>query len=121
MGNNIFISGHCDKCGRERRYCVCIQKIVVNPKPKKEYIPFGEEWKKEMMKMSKSDLIDFLRKSLAENRRKKSMDLLSEKEFNDWVNKTEPPAIVKVRSSQFKKGMFTGYLVTLQMIDENND
>lgn len=34
----------------------------------KEYIPFGEEWKKEMMKVSKSDLIDFLRKSLAKNR-----------------------------------------------------
>ena len=34
MRSNIFISGHCNKCGRERRFCVCIQKSVVNPKKK---------------------------------------------------------------------------------------
>lgn len=35
MKNNIFIGGCCDKCGRERRFCVCVQKIIVNPKKKK--------------------------------------------------------------------------------------
>ena len=29
-----------------------------------DYIPYSDEWKKEMMKWSKSDLIDFLRKQL---------------------------------------------------------
>jgi len=33
-----------------------------------EFIPFGEEWKKEMMKLNKSDLIDeFLTPSLKRN------------------------------------------------------
>lgn len=31
-----------------------------------KYIPYSDEWKKEMMKWSKSDLIDFLRKQLRE-------------------------------------------------------
>lgn len=30
------------------------------------YIPFGEEWKKELMKWRKSDLVDHLRKTLIE-------------------------------------------------------
>lgn len=29
-----------------------------------DYIPYSDEWKKEMMKWSKPDLIDFLRKQL---------------------------------------------------------
>jgi len=29
-----------------------------------EYVRYGDEWKKQMMKMSKSDLVDFLAKNL---------------------------------------------------------
>lgn len=35
-------------------------------KKAKEYVPFGREWKKEMMKMKKSDLINFMAKNLEE-------------------------------------------------------
>ena len=28
-----------------------------------EYIPFGDEWKKEMMKLTKAELIELLRKA----------------------------------------------------------
>ncbi len=40
-------------------------------KSKKEYIPFGDEWKKEMMKWTKPMLIEFLRNILLENLRLK--------------------------------------------------
>jgi len=33
---------------------------------RKEWIPFGEEWDKEMMKWTKPMLIDFLKKNLIE-------------------------------------------------------
>jgi hypothetical protein len=33
-----------------------------------EYIPFGKEWEKEMMRMTKPELIDFLRSTLISNR-----------------------------------------------------
>ena len=51
-----------------------------------KYIPYSDEWKKEMMKWSKSDLIDFLRKQLRkinelENQKSKMSD-----------NKTVPSA-----------------------------
>lgn len=29
---------------------------------KKEYIPFGKEWEKEMMKLTKKELVDRIRK-----------------------------------------------------------
>ncbi len=31
-------------------------------KKKDEYEPFGDEWKKEMMKLTKSELIDFIKR-----------------------------------------------------------
>ncbi len=34
----------------------------------KEYVPFGEEWKKEMMKWNKKELIVFLKKTLIESK-----------------------------------------------------
>jgi hypothetical protein len=33
-------------------------------KPRQEYIPFGEEWRKEMKKLPKDFIIDLLRKQL---------------------------------------------------------
>ena len=32
----------------------------------KEYVPFGDEWKAEMMKMKKADLIDMYKKAMIE-------------------------------------------------------
>ena len=32
-----------------------------------EYVPFGDEWRAEVMKMRKADIIEMLRKSLIQN------------------------------------------------------
>lgn len=45
-----------------------------------EYIPFGEEWKKEMNKWSKPDLIHFLRETLIRKERlEKDVESLEER------------------------------------------
>jgi hypothetical protein len=40
-----------------------------------EYVPFGEEWKKEMKKLNKDELIDFLKKTLIEKKNIKNSGL----------------------------------------------
>lgn len=32
-----------------------------------EYVPFGDEWKKEVMRLKKSEIVDMLAKALREN------------------------------------------------------
>jgi len=44
-----------------------------------EHIPFGTEWRKEMMKFTKHDLIDHLRNALIEGHKLKSDKKTKEK------------------------------------------
>jgi hypothetical protein len=39
-----------------------------NKNTDKEYIPYGEEWEKELKKLPKSYLVDMLRKSMIKNK-----------------------------------------------------
>ncbi len=59
----------------------------------KDYIPFGEEWKKEMAKFNKPELIELLRSNLIELQYLKTRDIVSmEIERMDWAIRTFPEA-----------------------------
>lgn len=47
-----------------------------------------------------------------------SLPLLSEEEWKKYIDKTDPEIIRKARSIQFKKGMYAGYLTTIQWLEE---
>lgn len=59
-------------------------EIIMNTKEEivpKDYVPFGEEWKAELMKMSKDRLIEFIRRVLIDQKQKQLAELENQEEI----------------------------------------
>jgi hypothetical protein len=52
------MSGYCSDCGNQQ--CICEDD---------KYEPYGEEWEKELMRWSKKNLVEFIKKLLKEKKR----------------------------------------------------
>lgn len=51
-----------------------------------EYVPFGDEWKKEVMRLKKSEIVDMLAKVLRETASRPTPRALDETDLCDCAN-----------------------------------
>lgn len=51
-----------------------------------EYVPFGDEWKAEVMRLKKSEIVDMLAKALREQTSRPTMRALDETDLCDCAN-----------------------------------